>query len=164
MRGWSNLQPVDNFPHPDYTEIMSFLITNRQAHFDYDIKETFDAGIALTGHETKSVKMGRCNITGARAIIRGNEIYLVGMDIPSFQQNNAPQGYDPLRIRKLLLKKSEIKYLTGKLNEGLTIIPLKVYTAHSFIKISLGLGKHRKAKDKREYLKNKTIDRETRNR
>lgn len=141
---------------------MAFPIINRQARFEYDIKETFEAGIILTGHETKSVKMGHVNIAGTHAIIRDNETYLVGMDIPSFQINNAPKTYDSLRVKKMLLKKKEIKYLLGKLNEGLTLIPVKVYNAHNLIKVELGLGRKRKSADKREYLKNKTLEREVR--
>jgi|SRR3989344_4279218 len=99
---------------------MSFPIINKRAHFEYEIKETFEAGIILTGHETKSLKMGHINIVDARAIIRGNEAYLVGMDIPSFQINNSPKTYDSLRTKKLLLKKNEIKYLAGKINDVLS--------------------------------------------
>ena len=139
---------------------MSFPIINKRAHFEYEIKETFEAGIILTGHETKSLKMGHINIVDARAIIRGNEAYLVGMDIPSFQINNSPKTYDSLRTKKLLLKKNEIKYLAGKINEGLTLISIKVYNAHNLVKIELGLGQKRKSADKREYLKNREVDRE----
>ncbi len=98
----------------------------------------------------------------ARAIVRGGETYLVGASIHSFQPGNAPEGYDETRTRKLLLSRAEIKYLTGKLESGLTLIPLKVYTHRALVKIELGLGKARKKHDKREVIKKRETERELR--
>ena len=141
---------------------MVALAQNKRAGFDYEISEKFTAGIVLTGHETKSVKMGRCDIAGARAATKDNEIYLIGANIPSFQPLNAPKDYDPTRTRKLLLKNEEIKYLTGKLQGGLTLVPLKIYTNRGFVKAELGLGKIRKKHDKREMIKKREAEREIR--
>ncbi|MEK7630016.1 MAG: SsrA-binding protein SmpB [Patescibacteria group bacterium] len=141
---------------------MSRVSVNKRATFDYDVAEKFTAGLVLTGHEVKSVKTGHCDIAGSRAIVKNNEIFLVGMNIPSFQPKNAPKGYDPVRTRKLLMKKSEIKYLTGKLQSGLTLLPLKTYTERGFVKVELGLGRLRKKEDKREVIKKRETERDIR--
>lgn len=141
---------------------MGTLSENRQARFDYDIQETYAAGVVLTGHETKSAKLGRMDLAGARAIVRGGEAFLVGTSIHPFQPGNAPDGYDAARTRKLLLSRNEIKYLTGKLESGLTLVPLKVYTHRALVKVELGLGKARKKHDKREVIKKREMEREVR--
>ncbi|MFH1193320.1 MAG: SsrA-binding protein SmpB [Candidatus Jorgensenbacteria bacterium] len=142
---------------------MSELAVNRRALFEYDVAERFAAGVVLTGHEVKSAKAGRFDLAGAHAIIRNGECFLVGATIHSFQPENAPEGYDAARTRKLLLSRKEIKYLTGKLQSGLTLVPLKTYTHHGLIKIELGLGKGRKQHDKRELIKKREVRREIRN-
>lgn len=135
---------------------------NARARFDYDILETFEAGIVLTGHEAKSVRMGRASIAGAHAVVRGGELSIVGLDIPSFQPGNAPESYDAGRTRTLLLSKGEITRLAGKLNEGLTLVPLKLYSAKRFLKIELGLARGKKKYDKRETIKKRETEREIR--
>ncbi|HXF43870.1 MAG TPA: SsrA-binding protein SmpB [Candidatus Paceibacterota bacterium] len=139
---------------------MADLSVNRRASFDFEIVEKFSAGIELSGHEVKSAKSGRVNIAGAHAILRDNEIFLVGMEIPSFQPKNTPAGYDPGRTRKLLLKDDEIRFLTGKTQAGLTLVPLRVYTLHGLVKVELGLGQRRKKHDKRELIEKRRISRE----
>lgn len=139
---------------------MPSLSSNKKALFEYDIREKITAGIRLTGHEVKSVKSGHCNLLGSRAIARHNEIFLVGMNIPSFQPGNTPQDHDPLRTRKLLLKKSEIIQLTDKLNAGLNLIPLNVFTNKNYIKIELGLGRRKKNYDKRDAIKKREVEKE----
>ncbi len=141
---------------------MATLAKNRRARYDYSVLEEFDAGIELTGHETKSAKLGHPNITGAHSIIRGKEAYLVGVEIPSFQPNNAPADYDPERTKKLLLKQEEINYLTGKLQENLTLVPLSLYTKRGLVKVKLGLAKGRQKHDRREYLKKREANKEIR--
>ena len=141
---------------------MSEIAVNKRARFDYEILENFSAGIQLTGHEAKSVKMGRVDIAGAHAIERGGEIFVVGMNIPSFQPNNAPANYEPERTRKLLLQKEEIKTIAGKIRTGLTLVPIRVYTHRGFVKVELGLGKGRKKRDKRELIKKRETEREIR--
>lgn len=141
---------------------MNTITKNKRAVFDYEILEKFKAGIELTGHEVKSVKMGRVNIAGAHAIVRAGELYLVGMEVPSFQPQNAPARYDPKRTKKLLMNRKEINYLVGKLQGPLTLVPLEVYTDRGLVKIELGLGRGRKKKDKRELIKKREAEREIR--
>ena len=130
------------------------ITTNKRAYFDYNILEAYEAGIELKGFEVKSIKTGRINLAGAYAIIRDNQAWLINADIPPYQPKNAPEDYDSKRTRRLLLKKSEIKNLIGRVAEkGLTLMPLRVYTKNRKIKIEIGLGKSRKKKDKRELIK-----------
>lgn len=139
---------------------MSTLAENKKAYFDYEILETFEAGLVLEGHEVKSIKSGKSGIQGAYAIIRGNEAYILGMHVPPYQIANTRTDYDPDRTRKLLLTKKEITYLTGKTaQKGLTLVPLKVYTNHGLCKISLGLGKGKKETDKRQAIKTRESER-----
>lgn len=139
------------------------LSENRRARFDYDIIDTYEAGIELKGFEVKSVTSGRGNLTGAYAIVRGGEVWLLNMEIPPYQPANMPSDYDSTRTRRLLLKKEEIKVLIGKIKErGLTLIPLKLYSKNRRIKIALGLGKAKKKYDKRETIKKRETEREIR--
>ncbi len=138
---------------------------NKRAYFDYEILETYEAGIELKGFEVKSIKTGRMNLAGSYAIIRDNQIWLLNTDVPAYQPKNAPEDYDSKRTRRLLLTKSEIKNLIGKIHEkGLTLTPLKVYTKgkSGIIKIEIGLAKSRKKSDKREFVKKKEDRREMR--
>ena len=133
---------------------MNDVSVNRKARFDYEILETYEAGIELFGFEVKSVKTGRLNLTGSFAVIKDREAWLLNANIPAYQPQNAPADYDPNRSRRLLLHKSEIKELIGKsAQKGLTLVPLKVYTKRNRVKILLGLGKHKKKTDKREQIK-----------
>lgn len=132
---------------------------NKRAYFDYEILEKFEAGIELKGAEAKSITSGKINISGAYCILKNREIFIINMDIPSYQIKNTPPNYDPKRDRRLLLKKSEIKYLAGK-PKSLTIIPLKVYNKKSKIKIEIALAKARKKKDKRDKIKEREDYRE----
>ena len=138
-------------------------IINKKAYFNYEILETFQAGIVLIGQEVKSIKNGRISLAGSYVILKGEEIFLIGANVPPYQPKNAPRDYDPKRFRKLLLKKSEIKYLIGKSRQmGLTLIPLKVYTKQQKIKLEFGLAKGKKKVDKREKIKKREIEREIR--
>jgi len=140
---------------------MKVFAENRKAYFDYDIIEKFEAGIVLTGQEVKSIKSGRVNLAGSYVAIREGEIFLLNAQIPPYQPKNAPSDYDPARSRKLLLNKSEIKYLIGKAQEKrLTLIPLRVYTKKGKIKLEFGLGKGRKKASKKELLKKRDVERE----
>ncbi|KKU94532.1 MAG: SsrA-binding protein [Candidatus Jorgensenbacteria bacterium GW2011_GWA1_48_13] len=141
---------------------MKDLSVNKRAGFDYEISEKLFAGIQLTGHEAKSVKMGRVDIAGAHAIERGGELFLIGMKVPPFQPKNVPAGYETERTKKLLLNRDEIKVIIGKIGTGLTLVPLRVYTERGFVKVELGLGKGRKKRDKRELIKKRETEREIR--
>lgn len=142
---------------------MSIYAENRRARFDYDILDTYEAGMELLGTEVKSVKAGKLNLSGTYAVIRGGEAWLLNADIPAYQPKNAPPDYDSKRSRRLLLNKSEIRELTGKLHEkGLSLLALKAYPKKNMIKIELGLGRSRKKKDKREAIKKRAHAREMR--
>ena len=139
------------------------LSENRKARFDYEIKETIEAGIELRGFEVKSAKAGRMGIVGSHVIVRGNEAWLVNAQLPPYQQNNTPADYDPSRTRRLLLHKKEIAHITGILKEkSASLIPLRVIVKKGIVKIELGLGRARKKRDKRELLKKRAADREMR--
>ena len=140
---------------------MKLLSENKRAYFNYQILEKFEAGIALIGQEVKSIKLGRINLAGSYVILRGEEVYLVGAHVPPYQPKNAPSDYMPERSKKLLLRKSEIKYLIGKTKEKrLTLIPLMVYTEKGKIKLEFGLAKGKKKFDKRELIKKRDTERE----
>ena len=140
---------------------MKTLAENRKARFDYEILETFEAGIILTGQEVKSILSGRLNLAGSYVIIKPNGAYLLNANLPPYQPKNTPSDYDPSRSRGLLLKKEELKYLIGKAKEGgLTIVPLSCYNNKRKIKLSIGLARHKKKQDKRETIRERQTQRE----
>lgn len=140
---------------------MAVFIDNRKAHFNYEVLDTYEAGIELLGLEVKSIKEGRATLAGAFGAVRGGEVYLLGMQIPPYQVANTPKDYDQTRTRKLLLGKKEIKKLTEIDNKkGLTIIPLSLYSKGRLIKLELGVVRGKKVYDKRETIKRRDLDRE----
>lgn len=142
---------------------MAAISENKRSWFDYDIIETYEAGIELFGFEVKAVKNGRINLGGTHVIIRDDQAWLLNADIPAYQPKNATVDYNSKRTRKLLLHKQEIRGLIGKTKEkGLTLVPLKVYIKNQKIKIELGLGKSKKKSDKRETIKKREVQREMR--
>jgi len=143
------------------------LAENRRSFFDYEIIEKFEAGLVLTGQEVKSIKLGRIGLAGSYVVSKQSsrgglpEFYLIGANIPPYQPQNAPASYNQERSRKLLLRKAEIKYLIGKINQkSLTLIPLRVYTVKGNIKLEFGIGKGKKRFDKREAIKKREINKE----
>ncbi len=138
---------------------MNAIISNRRAYFDYQVLETYEAGIELKGLEVKSVKSGRMNIAGSHVIIRGGEAWLINCDIPPYQPKNAPDDYDSKRTRRLLFRKPEIKSFIGQTEKGLTLVPLKVYIKNRKVKLGVGLARLRKKIDKRELLKKREAER-----
>lgn len=142
---------------------MVILLENRKARADYQVIEKFDAGIELFGYEVKALRNGRGSLPGSHVIIRGGEAYLLNADIPPYQANNVPEGYDAKRTRRLLLSKKELNRLAGMENKkGLTIVPFSVYTKGRFIKVSIAVVRGRKKYDKREVIKKRETDREIR--
>ena len=140
---------------------MKILAENKKAKFDYEILETFEAGISLLGFEVKSVKAGQVSMDGSFANFYNNELYLLNVNIPAWQPKNAPKDFDSMRSRKLLLNKSELKYLIGKIKEAKTnLIPLNFFLQNNKIKVQLGLGKSKKKTDKRETIKQREFQRE----
>jgi len=137
------------------------LAENKKAYFNYEILEKFEAGISLIGQEVKSLKTREVNLAGNYVILKNEEAFWVGANIHPYQPKNAPPDYNPERSRKLLLKKSEIKYLIGKSKQrGLTLIPLKLYTTKSGrIKLEFAIARGKKKFDKREKIKKREIER-----
>lgn len=140
---------------------MPILAKNPRALYDYDIKDTFDAGLILTGPEVKATKQGNVSLKGSYVNVDTLGAYLLNCHIGPYQYAKN-QGYDPTHTRKLLLTKAEIRSLLGK-EKGLVIVPLEIYQGRrGLLKIKIGLGRGRKKRDKREYLKNKDTKKEIR--
>jgi len=137
------------------------LIEYKKAGLRYLVLETFQAGIELTGAETKALRAKQGAMDGARIIMRGGEAFVIGLSIPPYQQGNTPAGYDPERTRKLLLKKSEIAYLAEQeAKKGLTVVPLELYNAGRYVKAKIAIVRGKNKSDKREALKLKDAKRE----
>ncbi len=140
---------------------MPTFAVNRRARFDYQIMESIEAGMKLTGPETKAIRTGHITLAGAFVTFRGQTPFLTNAHIAPYPFAQYPLGYDPTASRELLLKKKESAYLRGKLEEkGLTALPLSVYTKGRYIKLEIGLGKGKKAYDKRASIKKRELDRE----
>jgi SsrA-binding protein len=137
------------------------LAKNKKAYFDYEILETLEAGLVLSGSEVKSVKKGQVNLKGSFISFNRNKAGISGMHISRYKPAGKLVDYDPYRWRELLLHKKQINYLGGKaLEKGLTITPLKVYTKRRLIKVEIAVAKGKKTLDKRETIKKRDIDRE----
>lgn len=139
----------------------SKLITkNKKAFHDYFIEETLEAGLVLTGTEVKALRDGKVNLRDAYANIEGEEVWLLGMHISPYEQGNI-FNHDPLRERKLLLHRAEIRRLLGKVQAaGYTLVPTKLYFKDGRAKVEIGLAKGKKLHDKRETLARKEAERE----
>jgi len=135
-------------------------VQNRKARYEYEILETFEAGLVLKGTEIKSIREGKANIKDSYAIIKNNEAYILNMHISPYEQGNI-FNHEETRTRKLLLHKKEILKLKSKLElEGLTLIPLKVYFVKNKAKLELGLARGKKLYDKRETIKKRDVERQ----
>ena len=133
---------------------------NRKAYFDFHILEKFEAGIVLKGSEVKSVRDGKVNLKESFVRPENEELWLFGMHITPYKFAGA-EGQDPLRQRKLLLSKPEIKRISAKYFEKrLAIVPLKIYFSGNYAKVELGIGKGKKLFDKKDSIKKKDLDRE----
>ena len=133
---------------------MVSLAENRKARFDFELMESYEAGIALIGLEVKSIKNHRMSLEGSYVFPKHGEFWLVGANVAPYQPNNTPKDYNPVRERKLLLSKKEINYLLGKVAQrGLTILPVRVYTKDSIIKLEIAVARRLKKHDKRERIK-----------
>jgi len=146
---------------------MPLLAQNKKANFDYQILETYEAGLVLFGHEVKAVRAGQVSLKGSFISVRTKsghtELYLLGCQISPYKSAGPLPDYNQTRERKLLLKKSEISHLLGKKQaEGLTLIPLKLYTNHSFLKLEFAVAKGKKKYDKRETIKKRDVERQLR--
>jgi SsrA-binding protein len=135
---------------------------NRQAFHNYEILERFEAGIVLTGTEIKSARDGRVKVKESYGLVKAGEVWLLNCHISPYSHGNYA-NHEPLRTRKLLLRRPEINKLIGRTTErGLTLVPLRMYLKEGRLKCELALAKGRKVHDKREVSKQKTIDKETR--
>jgi len=134
--------------------------TNRKAYHDYFIEETIEAGIVLQGTEVKSLRLGLANLSDSYAIVKKDEIFLLNANISPYPHGNI-MNHEPLRTRKLLLHREEIRKLINKITQkGFTLIPLKIYFSRGKAKALIGLAKGKKSYDKRETIKEKESKRE----
>lgn len=139
---------------------MTLLSKNKKAYFDYEILESFEAGIHLKGYEVKSIKNKHVSFEGSYISILNNEVFIKELNIGRYQYATFKE-YEPKRIRKLLLNKKEIEKMQKMLNEkGTTIIPLEVYLKKNLIKLKIGIGRGKRNIDKRQSIKNRQLDRE----
>jgi SsrA-binding protein len=140
---------------------MKALVTHKRVTFDFEILETFEAGISLLGTEVKSVRGGQGKLEGSHVVVRGGEAFLVGASIPPFQKKNVGSEYDAERSRKLLLTKKEIAELEQKSErQGLTIVPIKLYNKGSKLKLEVAIARGKKKADKRQSIKERDTKRE----
>ncbi|HIS81844.1 MAG TPA: SsrA-binding protein SmpB [Candidatus Scatomonas merdavium] len=136
------------------------IANNKKAYHDYFIEEKYEAGIELHGTEVKSLRMGKCSIKEAFVRIEKGEVYIYGMHISPYEKGNI-FNKDPLRVKKLLLHRTEIRKLQGKIAEkGYTLVPLQVYFKKSLIKVEIGLARGKKLYDKRQDIAKKDQRRE----
>lgn len=133
---------------------------NKKARFDYEILDTFEAGIVLVGSEVKSLRQKKASIQESYAWVKNGELYLTGMNIATYEMANR-FNHEPVHDRKLLLHKHEIKRLTGKIQEkGLTVVPLRLYFKNGKVKVELGLAKGKAKYDKRRDIQKRDVDRD----
>lgn len=135
-------------------------IANKKASFNYEILESLEAGVVLTGPEVKSIKTGRANIGDAYVKVINNELWLVNADIPKYQFTN-DKNYDSARSKKLLINRGQLNKLESKMKQGnLTLIPVSLYTVRGMVKVEVGLAKGRKYHEKRDREKERDLDRD----
>ncbi len=140
----------------------SSISENRKAHHDFHLLETFEAGIALLGTEVKAIREGRVNLRDSFARVEGGEVFLYNVNISSYSHRGSAD-HEPLRRRKLLLHRQEIRKLIGKtVEKGMTLVPVRLYFKNGRVKVAVSLAKGKKEYDKRETLKRREVDRETR--
>ena len=139
---------------------IKLIANNKKAYHDYFIEDTWETGISLHGTEVKSLRMGKCSIKESFVRIEKGEVFVYGMHISPYEKGNI-FNRDPLRVKKLLLHKSEIRKMKGKIAEkGYTLVPLKVYFNRSLVKVEIGLAKRKKLYDKRQDIAKKDQRRE----
>ena len=139
------------------------LIENKKIYFNYEILEKLEAGIELLGTEVKSLRSGKGSLVGAYIIIRGGEAYASSMNIPAYQEKNAPIGYDSKRLRRLLLSKAEIKKLAAiEAKKGLTIVPISIYNKGPKLKVEIAVVRGKKTHNKKASQKSRDVEREVR--
>ncbi len=139
---------------------MKVIVRNRKAFHDYNIEETYEAGIVLTGTEVKSIREGRVNLKDSYVVIKDGEAFLLNCHISPYSHGNI-MNHDPVRTRKLLLHRKEIERLAGKSAEkGYTLIPLKIYFKGPYAKVEVGVGRGKRLYEKRDRIKEREAKRE----
>lgn len=139
---------------------IKIIATNKKAYHDYYIDETFEAGIALTGTEVKSIRAGKVNLKESFCRIKNGEVFINNMNISPYDFGNR-ENHDPTRMRKLLLHHAEIdKLIRLTEQKGLAMVPTKLYFKRNYVKLEIGIGRGKKLHDKRQTLKSKEADRE----
>ena len=140
----------------------SNIAENRKAYHDYHLLETFEAGVVLLGTEVKAIREGRVNLRDSFASVEAGEVFLHNVNISPYSHRGYAD-HEPLRRRKLLLHRDEIRKLTGKTSEkGMTLVPVRMYFKNGRVKVAVSLAKGKKEYDKRETIKRREVDRETR--
>jgi SsrA-binding protein len=139
---------------------MTTIATNKRAHFDYTLGDHYEAGLVLSGSEVKSVKTGHASLKGSFVTVKGGELFLTNSLIPRYQHAHRDTKHDDSRSRKLLLRRREVRSLIGKSRvEGLTLVPIRLYTKGQLVKLEFAVGKGKKAFDKRENIAKRDADR-----
>ena len=142
---------------------MSTLATNKHARSDYEFIEQFEGGLMLTGAEVKSAKQGTLHLRGAFMRVQGGELWVKNMNIGHYGPAGAADEYNPIRDRKVLVHKKQLAHLTEKQQaQGLTIVPIRVYTKGALVKIGFALARGKKKYEKRETIKKRDLDRQAR--
>lgn len=145
---------------PKERKAQAVVCQNRRAKFDYHLEERFEAGLALTGSEVKSLRKGKANLSDAYAEIRGNEAFLIQANIEPYDKGGYA-NHEPKRKRKLLLHKKEIQKLIGKTQiKGKTLVPTKIYFKNGYAKVEIALGSGKQTIDKRQTIKDREIGRD----
>ncbi|MCX6716164.1 MAG: SsrA-binding protein SmpB [Candidatus Taylorbacteria bacterium] len=140
---------------------MATLVDYKKARFNYEILETFEAGIELLGYEVKSLKKGHGSLEGSHVVVRGGEAFAVNVLVPPYQEKNTPKEYDPRRNRKLLLNKKELQKLASmEEGKGLTVVPISIYNKGPLVKVSVAVVRGKKRFDKRATTMKREGDRE----
>lgn len=150
---------------PEKTErekAQTSIAENRKAFHDYHLLETFEAGVVLLGTEVKAIREGRVNLRDSFARVEDGELFLYNVNISSYSHRGYAD-HEPLRRRKLLLHRSEIRKLIGKtVEKGMTLVPVRLYYKNGRVKVAVSLAKGKQSYDKRETIKRREVDRETR--
>lgn len=146
----------------DRQQAQRLVADNRKARHDYHVLETFEAGVVLQGTEVKAIREGRVNLRDSFARVERDEVWLYNVHISPYSHRGYAE-HEPTRRRKLLLHRQEIRKLIGKtVEKGMTLVPLQVYFKGGKVKVSIGLAKGKQVHDKREAIKKREVDRETR--
>ena len=139
---------------------MKNLVVNKRASYDYAFSDFYEAGLVLLGHEVKSIKTGHVSLKGSFVTLKDNELFLTNANIPPYVHSGSVRNYDPTHPRKLLLKKSQIKSLIGKVRaSGLTLVPIRLYTKKRLIKLEFAVARGKKEYDKRQDIKKREAQR-----